>query len=878
MNEKSASAPPLHVRVAIVGSGFAGIGTAIRLKQEGIDDFLVFERAGDVGGVWRDNTYPGCACDVQSHLYSLSFAPNPDWSRSYSPQGEIWDYLRTTARRFGVTPHLRFHHDVHEATWDERARRWRLETSGGSYSADLLVAGVGGLSEPAFPSLPGLERFTGKTFHSARWDHAHELRGARVAVVGTGASAIQFVPAIAPTVGKLHLFQRTPPWILPRRDHALSERQRRLFRAVPAARQATRAAIYALRELMVFGFMNPSVIQLEERVARRHLARSIPDPVLRAKLTPDYALGCKRVLLSDDYYPSLLRDNVEVVTDGIAEVRARSIVSTDGTEREVDTIIFGTGFKATDPPIAHHVRGRDGRTLAEAWDGSPKAHLGTTVAGFPNFFMLQGPNTGLGHTSVIVMIEAQIEYLVKALRHLRARGAATLEPTAEAQAAFVAEVDAKLAGSVWMKGGCRSWYVDATGRNSTLWPGFTCAFLRRLQRFRPEEYRFDFTSSNNDGAGRRFTPTLYDRAEGSLARALVTLPSSLQRTLAGAPAIVREGNTLSPELQLLLAARERLGHEARLGDTSPGEARRRMHRDTIVHRGAPISVGAVRDLTIPVEGDGDDARTLALRHYAPDEPAGAPLLVFLHGGGFVLGDLETHDNVCRLLCRAGRMHVLAVDYRLAPEHPFPAAILDARAALGWAQRNALALGADPSRVAIGGDSAGGNLATVVSQLTVAERAPAPVAQLLIYPACDRVGDWPSLGTYAEGFMLTRDDIDWFHEQYVETAGADRGDPRVSPLRARDLSGQPPALVVTAAFDPLRDEGEAYAEALRAAGSRVVLRREASLIHGFANYLALSRPAYDAMRTIAGELRALVEEEAAATRPIFVVDRRVNGIR
>jgi cation diffusion facilitator CzcD-associated flavoprotein CzcO/acetyl esterase/lipase len=864
MNDPTA---PLHLRVAIVGSGFAGIGAAIRLKQEGIDDFLVFERADDVGGVWRDNTYPGCACDVQSHLYSLSFAPNPDWTRSYSPQGEIWEYLRSTARRFGITPHLRLGHDVRAAAWDERARRWRLETSRGLFTADFLVAGVGGLSEPAYPSLPGLDRFAGKAFHSARWDHHHDLRGARVAVIGTGASAIQFVPAIAPTVGKLHLFQRTPPWVLPRRDRALSERQRRLFRAVPATRRATRAAIYALRELMAIAFMHPSVIRRAEKVARRHLERSIPDPVLRAKLTPSYALGCKRVLISDDYYPSLLRDNVEVVTDAISEVRARSIVTSDGREREVDTIIFGTGFKATDPPIAYHVRGREGRTLAEAWGGSPKAHLGTTVAGFPNFFMLQGPNTGLGHTSVIIMIEAQIEHMLDALRHMRARGAATIEPTAEAQAAFVAEVDRKLSGSVWMQGGCASWYVDATGRNSTLWPGFTFDFIRRLERFRPEEFAFDYLSSTNDDArgARRWTPSLVDRAEAGLARTLVALPPSVQLALSGARPIVREGRTLSPEMQLLLAARERIGGGGRLGSVSPGEARRRMHRDAVLHRGAPIPVGAVRDLAMVVEGDGDEARTIALRHYAPDAPAGAPLLLFLHGGGFVVGDLETHDNVCRFLCQKGGMHVLAVDYRLAPEHPFPAAILDARAALRWAQAHAAALGADPGRVAIGGDSAGANLATVVSQLAVAERAPAPVAQLLLYPTCDRVADWPSLATYAEGFMLTREDIRWFHEQYVETAGADSADPRVSPLRARDLAGQPAALVVTAGFDPLRDEGEAYAEALRAAGNRVVLRREERLIHGFANYLALSRPSYEAMLAITAALRDLID--AAARRPL-----------
>lgn len=478
----------VRVRVAIVGSGFGGLGTAIRLKRRGMDDFVVLERAGDVGGTWRDNTYPGCACDVQSHLYSFSFAPNPEWSKSFSPQPEIQAYLRRCARDYGILPHVRFHHEVLAAAWDDAARRWRIRTSAGPVTAQVLVMATGALSDPVVPALPGLDGFEGRAFHSARWDHGYDLRGKRVAVVGTGASAIQFIPEIQPLVERMHVFQRTPPWILPRHQHDYGAREHRLFRRHPRAQRMIRGAIYLAREAMVLGFRHPRAMRVAQRVALRHLREAVPDAALRRKLTPEWTLGCKRVLLSNDYLPALARPNVEVVTDAIAEVRARSIVTEDGVERPVDAILFGTGFQPTDPPLARHLRGRDGRTLAETWAGSPAAHLGTTVVGFPNLFVLMGPNTGLGHTSVVYMIEAQVEHLLGALEHMRRHGLEAVEPRAEAQDAFVAAVDRRMAGTVWTEGGCRSWYLDSTGRNSTLWPDFTWRFRTRVARFEPGEY------------------------------------------------------------------------------------------------------------------------------------------------------------------------------------------------------------------------------------------------------------------------------------------------------------------------------------------------------------------------------------------------------
>ncbi len=477
-----------EAQIAIIGSGFGGIGTAIRLKQEGIEDFVIFERAADVGGVWRDNTYPGCACDVQSHLYSLSFAPNPDWTRSFSPQSEIWDYLRRCASDYGVLPHIRFAHSVKDVAWQPDDKRWLIETSQGTWSARVLVSAAGSLNEPKLPTLIGLEKFEGRVFHSSRWDHEFDLRGRRVAVIGTGASAIQFVPEIQPKLGKLYLFQRTPPWIVPRHDRPLTRVEGQIFRRLPLTQRVMRGGIYAFRELLGFAFRHPWAMRLLQPMARRHLRRYIADPVLRAKLTPNYLMGCKRVLISSDYFPALTQPNVELVTDGIAEVREHSIVSEDGVERPIDAIIFGTGFHVSDFPFSSKIRGKDGRTLSEIWEGSPKALAGTMVAGFPNLFLLPGPNTGLGHSSVIYMLEAQIEHLLNVVRYLRDHDLEVIEARPEAQAAYVAEVDKKMRGTVWTSGGCRSWYLDVTGRNSTLWPTHSWGYHRRAVKFTPREY------------------------------------------------------------------------------------------------------------------------------------------------------------------------------------------------------------------------------------------------------------------------------------------------------------------------------------------------------------------------------------------------------
>ncbi|MEY9840176.1 flavin-containing monooxygenase [Streptacidiphilus sp. EB103A] len=486
----SAEEPVQHVRVAVVGSGFGGLGAAVRLRQEGVTDFVVLERAASVGGTWRDNSYPGCACDVPSHLYSFSFAPNPDWPRTFSGQPEIRAYLERMADRFQLRAHLRFQHELLGARWDAGQAHWVLETSQGRYTAEVLVSACGPLADPVVPDLPGLADFPGEVFHSARWNHDYDLAGKRVAVVGTGASAIQIVPMIQPQVEKLVLLQRTPPWVMPRMDRDITTAERRLYRRLPVTQRALRTALWAVREGQTGMFTKrPVLLRAAERIARRNLASHIKDPALRARLTPDYRFGCKRVLLSNTYYPALAQPNVEVVASAVEEVRGSSVVAADGSEHEVDAIVFGTGFHVTDMPIGDRITGAAGRTLAEEWKDGMAALRGTTVSGFPNLLLVIGPNTGLGTSSMVLQIESQLNYLADYLRRLDgATGSAALDVSPAAQQRWNEEVQRRMATTVWNTGGCHSWYLDANGTNTTLWPGTTAQFRRETRTVDLAEY------------------------------------------------------------------------------------------------------------------------------------------------------------------------------------------------------------------------------------------------------------------------------------------------------------------------------------------------------------------------------------------------------
>ncbi|MFF4408076.1 flavin-containing monooxygenase [Streptomyces sp. NPDC001404] len=480
-----------HVRVAVIGAGFGGLGAAVRLRREGVTDFVVLERAGAVGGTWRDNTYPGCACDVPSHLYSFSFAPNPEWPRNFSGQEHIRAYLERVTDVFGLRSHIRFDSEVRAMRWDTERLLWEIDAGGGALTADVVVSATGPLADPKVPDVPGLGGFPGKVFHSSRWDHSYDLRGKRVAVIGTGASAIQLVPGIQPDVRRLTLFQRTPPWVLPRADRRITAAERWLHTRVPATRALRRGMLWGIREAQVNLFTKyPDQLGWIEGLATSHMARAIEDPALRALLTPDYRIGCKRILLSNDYYPALAQPNVDLVPSGLAAVRGSTLVAADGTEAEADAIVFGTGFRVTDMPIAERVTGAAGTTLAEEWKDGMAALRGTTAAGFPNFLTVIGPNTGLGNSSMILIIEAQLNYLADFLRQLDVLGGrAALDARPSAVRAWNRSLQQRLERTVWNSGGCDSWYLDAEGRNTVVWPGSTGEFRRVTRRVDLAEYQ-----------------------------------------------------------------------------------------------------------------------------------------------------------------------------------------------------------------------------------------------------------------------------------------------------------------------------------------------------------------------------------------------------
>jgi cation diffusion facilitator CzcD-associated flavoprotein CzcO len=479
--------------VVVVGSGFSGLGTAIRLKASGIDDFIVLEKSKDLGGTWRDNTYPGCACDVPSLMYSFSFEQNPNWSRMFAGHREIFDYLRYCADKYDVREHIQYGVEFTGAEYDEATCRWHVSTKGGvEYVAKALVSGVGALHIPNYPELAGIDRFEGEVFHSAEWNHEYDLTGKRVAVIGTGASAVQFVPQIARAVSRLYLFQRTPPWVQPKPDRPVPAAIQRAFRRIPGLQRLARALLYWILEFRSVAVLRNRVLQrASQMLARRYIRKTITDPEVRKAVIPDYALGCKRILLSNDYYPALNRSNVDLETSGVAEVRENSVVTASGREYSVDAIIYGTGFHVTDAFEHLAIVGRDGRKLRDVWRDGMHAHLGITVSGFPNLFFLLGPNTGLGHNSVVFMIECQLNYVLDCLRTLLRGNADQIDVRQAVQDEFNGKIQSQLAGEVWSRGGCRSWYLDANGVNRTLWPGFSFSYWLRTRKVKPTDYEIE---------------------------------------------------------------------------------------------------------------------------------------------------------------------------------------------------------------------------------------------------------------------------------------------------------------------------------------------------------------------------------------------------
>jgi cation diffusion facilitator CzcD-associated flavoprotein CzcO len=479
-----------HTPLLIIGTGFAGVGLATKLKRRGYDDFIMIERADDVGGTWRDNRYPGAACDVPSHLYSYSFALKSDWSRVFAPAPEIWEYIRQCARDEGLLSHIHFNTTLLEASWDESSALWRVVTSNGEYTADVVVTAMGHLADEKYPAIEGIESFTGEKFHSARWAHDAQLDGKRIAVVGSGASAVQIIPEMAKIAGQLVVFQRSAPYVIPRPDRAYTEAEKRRFARDPESMEA-------LRSEMFWGMENnyaqrraiPRSIHEAYKVANGHREAQVSDPDILAKVTPDYEIGCKRVLISDVYYPALQAPNVQIEAAALEKVDGKTLISTAGNAYEVDAVIFATGFEAIEPPFAPLIHGRGGQSLSEYWSQGMQALDSTTVTGFPNLFIMNGPNTGLGHNSVIFVIESQIDYINGALQYMSEQGATVLEARPEAEADYVDAVSDRAAGTVWLNGGCKNWYVDyRTNRLTVTWPDFAYAFRDSNGEFVPEHY------------------------------------------------------------------------------------------------------------------------------------------------------------------------------------------------------------------------------------------------------------------------------------------------------------------------------------------------------------------------------------------------------
>ena len=490
--------PGTEVSVLVIGAGFGGLAAAFRLREAGFRDVVVLEKADRPGGTWRENTYPGVACDVQSHLYSLSFAPKADWSRRYAHGDEIQAYIeRDVVARFGLGPHLRLGREVVSASWDEQAARWWVRTAGGeTWSARYVVSATGPLHVPSMPDVPGLASFRGKVMHSARWDSHHDLTGARVASIGTGASAIQYIPAIAPRVSRLHVFQRTPAWVLPRDDRAYSPAAQWAFAHVPGARAAHRAALYWRNEARMLPLAHARLARALQGVAAANLRRQVRDPEVARRLTPNETIGCRRALLSNDYYPAFDLPHVELVTEPIARFTENAVITSDGAVREVDAVVCGTGFVVDPRRYLERmpIQGRGGLTLGEAWRDGARAYLGISIPRFPNLFQLVGPNTGLGHNSILFMIEAQLDHVVAVLAASRARGVEVVEARPEALDRFDRVVQDGLKGTVWASG-CKSWYQQPDGRNFSIWPFATWRYWLAARSLVAEDYTWGATGA-----------------------------------------------------------------------------------------------------------------------------------------------------------------------------------------------------------------------------------------------------------------------------------------------------------------------------------------------------------------------------------------------
>ncbi|MGE5696142.1 MAG: flavin-containing monooxygenase [Candidatus Sericytochromatia bacterium] len=495
--------------VGIIGAGPGGLALGILLRKAGFRDFTIFDREDGVGGTWRVNTYPGLACDVKSHLYSYSFDLNPDWSRLWSGQPEILEYFERCARRYELEPNLRLHTEVRSAHWDSSANSWCLTTSTGErHRFDVVVSAVGLFTQPVMPNLVEEEPFTGTVMHSARWDHSVDLTDARIAVLGTGSTTSQLLPELAKVAAKVYSVQRSATWVLPKPDRAYTDRERWVFRHIPLAKKLYRMRLWLRSEANISVIENGSDKTQEFKALALHmLASNVKDTKLRRKLTPDHPMGCKRLVFSSDFLPALSRENVEVIDSPARALRARTLVTADGTELDVDAVICATGYAATDYLGQLDVVGERGQSLRQTWADGAYAYLGMTVPGFPNFFMLYGPNTNVGSNSVIFMLEAQARYVVRALKYLRRKHKSYVAVKPETMAGFIHKIDLWMEGTVWLTR-CSNYFRAANGRVVTQWPRSARAFWSITRRFKPGDYTFEPASVTTE------TVDLWTRSAG----------------------------------------------------------------------------------------------------------------------------------------------------------------------------------------------------------------------------------------------------------------------------------------------------------------------------------------------------------------------------
>jgi cation diffusion facilitator CzcD-associated flavoprotein CzcO/acetyl esterase/lipase len=817
--------PAALLEAIVIGAGFGGIGMAVALRKAGVAAFLVLERAADIGGVWRDNSYPGAACDVPSHAYSFSFEPNPHWTRRFASQAEIHDYLRHCVRKYALEPHIRCNSEVTQAVYDDERALWQVCLADGMrLQSRMLVTATGQLSRPVVPLLEGVELFQGKHFHSAQWDHGLELAGKRVAVIGTGASATQFVPPLAREAARLLVFQRSPAYLIPRGDYAYPQWAKTLFRRAPFSMRLHRAWLYLTYELRALAFtrFHPILKLAVGRPFERMLAQQVADSAQRAKLTPAYPIGCKRILLSSDYLQTLSRPNVTLVTEAIRRVTADGIETADGRQHHVDAIVYGTGFAATEFLAPMRITGRGGVDLNQAWRGGATAWLGMTVPGFPNLFMLYGPNTNLGHNSIVYMLEGQVAHVMRCRAAMQAAGARAIEVDAARHRRYNLGIQRRLAGSVWS--GCRSWYVDEHGHNSVNWPGFSLSY-RWLTRF---------------SSLRAYTLTR--PLEGHAGGVVVSPPGDWWERLNAAFLRGFLRTSFRPLVGPPFGARAQRAVVGLLSPLMPGVA----------------GVGRRREIV-----GGVQVEVLGAAHA---EAGGA--ILYLHGGAFCLGGPSTHRSITSRLAAGASLPVWVPDYRLVPEHPYPAALDDAQACY----RHLLALGIAPHRIVLAGDSAGGSLALALALRLRDAGCEMPAGLMLMSPLVEPALSGPSVAPNARIDPMVRKSwvqqgIAWY-----------RCPPEVTAHRPLDvdLAALPPMLVQVGDLEILLSDSLLLAGHARSCGVDCRLEVHEGRWHVFhlqSFYLASARGALRSLARFAqASVRAQpVHEHQAGDAPLIAPD-------